>query len=514
MSEHAYRFSREMEDQLAAYLERVGRHLKGTPSERAEILAELDSQVRVALLDRGGEQANSNDLDDILLSMDPPEAYGESASDRELPPQPRPGRRWHWVGLGLAGVILLLIVIYYFVVDVILFSEGRVHADTGSNVESVTVPSAVAPVSGDLAEEEPVDVAQGERTTIPVAVADFSTSANIRDADVVRTAIRDGLINVFAFEPSLAVVERELLDHAIRELRLGAEGMLTQSTAAQLGRLTGARVIVSGTIIRIDENLVITARLINAETGELSATRVTGAAGDLLSLADDLAEQIIDRVDAEKDGTLARAEDAEAVRTRQERRRLKELAAGRPLPRLLVVLPESHLARVVPDPAGETELIAWLTYCGFPVASPEYEGIKAPGSVQEWTGDTDIAFRRNRGWRNEAGEISISQQTLSHFSQKGLGEDRAKLSKVADLMILGEGFSERASERAGLISCKARLELKVVDIRSGRILLAKSTYGAGVDVAEHVAGKRALQAAGRAMGLDLIPELVEAGSRM
>ncbi len=91
----------------------------------------------------------------------------------------------------------------------------------------------------------------------------------------------------------------------------------------------------------------------------------------------------------------------------------------------------------------------------------------------------------------------------------GLAKDAAKLLEVADVLILGEGISERASQRSGIVSCKARLELKAIDIRTGELLLTQSTYGAGLDVAEHIAGKRALQAAGQQMALDVVPDLVE-----
>ena len=103
----------------------------------------------------------------------------------------------------------------------------------------------------------------------------------------------------------------------------------------------------------------------------------------------------------------------------------------------------------------------------------------------------------------------ISSRSIHSYATGGMSKDAGKLLEIADVLILGQGISERASNRSGIQSCKARLELKAIDIQTGEILLSKSTYGAGLDVAEHIAGKRALQAAGRQMALDLIPALAQ-----
>lgn len=343
-----------------------------------------------------------------------------------------------------------------------------------------------------------------------VAVAAFDCTGNIVDRDAVRSVVSDGLINALAMTDGLRVVERARLKEALGELKLGAEGLVSTATALELGKLTGARVILTGTIARIGDELILTARLINAETGELTAARVTGDRAGLLAMVDELAQKVIQRIAKDDKGVLARADDTSRAQLREKQMALKSALVGRPLPRVLVLIPESHLQRRIPDPAGETELVLWLTDAGFHVASPEYEGLHARTPVASWTDETEIQFRGLRASATAEGVINISRQVLKQILQSGYAEQRESLLKVADVMILGEGISEHGSEREGLISCKARVELKVIDIKTGRVLLAKSDYGAGVDVAEHIAGKRALQAAARSMAPDLIVEMVNA----
>jgi hypothetical protein len=198
-------------------------------------------------------------------------------------------------------------------------------------------------------------------------------------------------------------------------------------------------------------------------------------------------------------------DDQTEQRAAQQKQALKDQLKGAALPRLLVLLPETHLNRIIPDPAGETELVEWLLAAGFTVASAEYEGVELPESRSQWDSESNLQIHRPdaAGMR----EWLLSSKTVHSYVTGGFSKDSEKLQEIADVMILGQGISERASIRSGIVSCKARLELKVIDIKTGEVLLTQSTYGAGLDVAEHIAGKRALQAAGQQMALDLIPAL-------
>ena len=82
--------------------------------------------------------------------------------------------------------------------------------------------------------------------------------------------------------------------------------------------------------------------------------------------------------------------------------------------------------------------------------------------------------------------------------------DRSK----ADVLITGEGFSEVAGRVGGLVSVRARVELKAVDRRSGTVLASDRETVMVVDVSEQVAGKSAVQAAAAQLAERILPKLV------
>ncbi len=119
-----------------------------------------------------------------------------------------------------------------------------------------------------------------------------------------------------------------------------------------------------------------------------------------------------------------------------------------------------------PDPAGETEIIKKLLEFGYEVVdSKQYEKLRA---------DKDF---------------------LGAFESPELaGKLAAKFG--ADIIIVGEAFSEFSKSATGMSSCRARVEAKAVLSANARILAADGLFGSGMDVSEVIAGKTALRNAG------------------
>jgi hypothetical protein len=65
----------------------------------------------------------------------------------------------------------------------------------------------------------------------------------------------------------------------------------------------------------------------------------------------------------------------------------------------------------------------------------------------------------------------------------------------ADVIIVGEAFSESIGNviPGGFITCRARIEARAVDTKTGEILAADGKYASGIDLGEFVAGKMAIQ---------------------
>ncbi|HOO56936.1 MAG TPA: hypothetical protein PLN69_08940 [bacterium] len=134
-------------------------------------------------------------------------------------------------------------------------------------------------------------------------------------------------------------------------------------------------------------------------------------------------------------------------------------------PRIVVVIPEELLfRRQVPDPAGETEIIRQLVENGFTVVDQTEVGEIRYGTEIE---------RILAGDSKSAGDV---------FKGK------------ADILIVGEAMAERVGDvGGGLISCRGRIEIKAIEIGTGRIITSFAAHEAGIDITDVLAGKKTLE---------------------
>lgn len=250
--------------------------------------------------------------------------------------------------------------------------------------------------------------------------------------------------------PALITVERTDLDRLLTEQAIGLSGLADPATTARVGHLTGARVLVTGRAFRAGNELVVIAKIIGTETSRVFG-EVARAAKDapLPGPADALAVKIADTI-------VARSEALVAPRLPRTNRiaALKAVATNTPLPTVSVSIPEVHIGAPAVDPAAQTELSSILKEVGF-----------------------------------------------------GLADNQSL--KPADIEITGEAFSEAGLRRGGLFSCRARVEIKVRDRATGRILLADRQTTVAVDIAEHIAAKKALQEAGAELAGRVVPRIAK-----
>lgn len=139
---------------------------------------------------------------------------------------------------------------------------------------------------------------------------------------------------------------------------------------------------------------------------------------------------------------------------------------GGKAPRVMVVIPEIHIAQKIPDPAGETEIIKKLVERGFNVVDQK-----------------QIAAIRDRE--------KVLFAVKNPAAAANLGAEFG-----ADIIIIGEAFSEFAARQGNLFSTRARVEARAIRTDSARILAADGKFGSGLDVAEFVSAKTALRNAG------------------
>lgn len=280
-----------------------------------------------------------------------------------------------------------------------------------------------------------------------VAVFDFeSGDDNVRGlGPKIATLVNANL----SAEPALIMVERADLEKVLGEQELGQSGTISPETAARVGNLTGAKVLVTGRVFKTDNDLFVVAKIIGTETSRVYGELVSGKANaDLGTLAGELAKKIAADVTQKGDTLVAHVESPE-----DRIARIKKALGDKPRPVVSVKVTEQHFGQRVIDPAAQTELELILQQCGFPLA------------------------------------------------------DAASTNHVT-VEITGEAFSEYGMRKGNLQSCRARLEVKARDVATGNILAVDRQTGVAVDLAEHVAAKSALQQAAAELAERLIPKLV------
>jgi hypothetical protein len=234
-------------------------------------------------------------------------------------------------------------------------------------------------------------------------------------------------------------------------------------------------VLVIGRAYVIDEEIMITARIVGVETGRVYISQVRGSTRDqMLPILDRLAEEVHKDVVARRDQLVAPNVSANRERLFNS---LADQLKGKKLPKVVVAMPEVHYGTPSVDPAGETEMILWLTKCGFTVI----DSGSSDRSMQAWAKD----------YYADSGSPAISRV---------IPEDTS-------IIIIGQAFSEGAGRFGDIISAKARVEVRALDRKTGAVLAIARRNTAAVDLAENIAGKKAIQDAACSIAYEMIPKL-------
>ena len=283
---------------------------------------------------------------------------------------------------------------------------------------------------------------------LTVAVFDFdSRDEAVRDlGPKVATLLSANL----SAQPDLITVERTDLEKVLGEQELGLSGTVSPDSAAKVGQLTGAKVLVTGRVFKVENQTLIVAKVIGTETSRVYGEMVQGPpTASIVDLSSNLAAKIAAVVTEKGDTLVAK------VQTRDERiAKIKQALDGKKLPVVSVKIDERHYGPHIIDPAAETELSLILQQCGFKLAD--------------------------------------ASSTLK-----------------ADVEISGDAFSAFGMQKGHLISCKSRVEIKIRDVVTGNILVTDRQTSVGVDVAEQTAAKTALQNAAADVAGRVIPKIVQ-----
>src|SRR2546430_3272674 len=115
--------------------------------------------------------------------------------------------------------------------------------------------------------------AHGQDTRPAIAVFPFDNGGSYGqdkdNFDALQKGIAGLMISDLAAGAAVRVVERDELQKLLDEQNLGAAGRVDPQTAAKIGKLVGARYVVTGVFIDFYGDFRLDARLVKVETSEI-----------------------------------------------------------------------------------------------------------------------------------------------------------------------------------------------------------------------------------------------------
>ena len=216
-----------------------------------------------------------------------------------------------------------------------------------------------------LSAEEQLPASGGESQFVPVvAVLPFESRGRQVEQDKTGKSVSE-LVFVHLLESGVAnLVERAELDKALEELHLSAVGLVSSDTQLKLGKLIGAKILISGSLFETSGKKYAVAKLIGTETSRVLGCSVSGK-GDFPEFAPELAGKIVALL--QKDGEKLLPKKATFFSTAD---RLAEVKGSQ---RRVFLKVSEDPGLPVPDPAAEIELKKLLLALDFQVLEQRQE---------------------------------------------------------------------------------------------------------------------------------------------
>lgn len=383
-----------------------------------------------------------------------------------------------------------------------------------------------------------------------VAVMPFKITASSTRREVgtgMTDVLMDALLNSGCFQ----VVERDRLDDIMKEQGLGTSGAGDDNSFAQVGKLAGAQILVFGTITeftekesggrgfglgRIGNKLGVggvtattsevgyTLRFVNPSTGVVLGSQsfsknktAIGAASttwgrhgigggsfftskSMQQAIDESLRDAVTYMSQNKSAYISAAGNTNTSTTNKSSSNFNKsncpLLATAQKPKIMVLIPEEHVTGAGShyDPARYHRIAININM----YRSNDFSQYEAMPPTQ--AGETEISKKLlEAGFRlvdeNQFLKLNNDQMLQDAFNSPSAASKIAA-RYGADILIIGEAFSEYAHKQNNMSSCRARIDVKAVMAGNAEMIATNSFNGSGLDATEMIAGKDAIAKAG------------------
>lgn len=282
-----------------------------------------------------------------------------------------------------------------------------------------------------------------------IRVAVFDMEA-LEGVEVPPGALTDQINVVLDAMPKVTIVNRTEIKKVAAEHKMALTGLVDLSSAVKIGKFLNAQYIVVGRASKIGKDYYLVIKIVDVETTvQTTASAKSPAEGGVGTLLKRLSSPLRERV-RRLQKPVASPEDVALMKLRKA----AEPFAGAVV---LVHITETHINRPLKDPAAQMGVANRLRSLGFEVVVPK---------------DPEIGWKGRLLRSGKYGRDSI------------------------EYLLEGEAVSAHAAEIHNLISCRARVELRLIALPGRTITIIEKGVAAKVDLVEALAAKAALEEAG------------------
>jgi hypothetical protein len=268
----------------------------------------------------------------------------------------------------------------------------------------------------------------------------------------IGTRTRLMISGLLSESPAVTLLDREQLSSLVDERTLGQTQDNGDFAVEHEQAIAGADYLLGGSLLDDGFSQHFFGKLVDVRDGSMRAFTVSGNRYQPLeTFSSRVTEKMLALIQQEQ-STDKREPATEKLTKLQQ---LTESLAAYDKPTIAVSIDEQHIRRRVIDPAAETEFLVFGAETGFPMI------------------DNDPRFQ-----------------------------------EYVDVMILGEGFTEVSYRNGRALGVTARLEVKAISRKTGRLLAIDRQTSVVVAGTELIGSKNALAKASAAIAMRMLPKLV------